>query len=124
MAEITKKSNDIAFSVNILIKKDADLYIAHCLELDVVATGKNVSEAEEEIISLVWTQIDYAFSNNNLDHLYHPAPPEVWEEFFSCNEQTESKYKFESGFQPTKERSIVPPWLIAKTCQSDSLCHA
>ena len=90
MANSTRKSKDISFTVNILIKKEKGLFVAHCLELDIVATGKTPTEAQKEIISLVCTQVDYAFSNNNLDHLYHPAPPRVWAEFFSCKEQLES----------------------------------
>jgi hypothetical protein len=40
MAEIIGKTNDISFTVNILIKKEASLFVAHCLELDIVAAHK------------------------------------------------------------------------------------
>ena len=79
-----KNMNEAAFSVNILIKKEGDLFVAHCHELDIVVTGKTIAEAQNEIISLISAQIEYAFNNNNLEYLYHPAPPEVWNEFFSC----------------------------------------
>ncbi|MDD5451294.1 MAG: hypothetical protein PHT49_05310 [Desulfovibrionales bacterium] len=125
MASLGKKSKDISISVNILIKEDEDMFVAHCLELDVVAVAKSAEDAQREVISVVCAQVDYAFSNNNLDNLFHPAPPEVWAEFFACKEQRERKYKLESGFQKeVKEHKILPPWLIAKTCQQGKQCHA
>jgi hypothetical protein len=36
MAEVLKKSNDISFTTNILVKKEDGLHVAHCLELDYV----------------------------------------------------------------------------------------
>ncbi|MBU1056101.1 MAG: hypothetical protein KKC46_20095 [Proteobacteria bacterium] len=117
--------NEAAFSVNILIKKDNDIFVAHCLELDIVATGKTIAEVQSEIISLISAQIEYAFTNNNLEYLYHPAPSEVWNEFFSCKKQIESKYKIKPGsLESDKKHNILPPWLIAKTCQSGSSCNA
>jgi hypothetical protein len=39
MGEIIGKTDDISFTVNILIKKEADLFVAICLELDIVAAA-------------------------------------------------------------------------------------
>ena len=120
MGEIIRKTNDISFTVNILIKKEADLFVAHCLELDIVAAAKTADQAQREIVSLVCAQIDYAFANNNLDNLFHPAPHEVWSEFYACKEQMERKYRLESTFgRDSSEHKKFPPWLISKTCQSD-----
>ena len=63
---------------NILIKKEEDVFIAHCLELDIVTTSKYEKEVINDILDLVKAQVNYAFSNDNLVHLFHPAPPEVW----------------------------------------------
>ncbi|MBU4261221.1 MAG: hypothetical protein KKC76_04985 [Proteobacteria bacterium] len=122
MTSLGEKSEDISISVNILIKEEDGMYVAHCLELDVVAVSKTPDQAQREVISLICAQVDYAFSNNNLNNLYHPAPPEVWTEFFKCKEQIARKYKLQSGFKKSIE-SILPPWLIANTCQPGKLCH-
>ena len=98
---------------NILAKKEGKTWIAHCLELDIVATNTTLSALKKEIFDLIITQIDYAFSNNNLDNLYHPAPPEVWAEFYTCKESKEKKIKMKSEF---KDNSFVPPWITARTC--------
>jgi hypothetical protein len=127
MGELLNKSHDISLSVNILIKEEDGLFVAHCLELDIVAAAKTLDDAQREIISLICAQIDYAFSNDNLDNLFHPAPKEVWKEFLACEEQLERKYKIEPSFSKgnKKKGSILPPWLIAKTCKaSNSMCHA
>ena len=66
---------------------------------------------------LILVQVDYAFSNNNLENLYHPAPSEVWKEFYECQDQIEDKIKVNSVFQDKKSiETFVPPWIIAKTC--------
>lgn len=111
---------------NILIKEEEDIFVAHCLELDIVATADSVKEAQKDIIALVCAQVDYAFTNNNLDHLYHPAPPEVWKEFFECKERWEKTYRLENVFKkkrPSRKEVFVPPWIIANTCQTERACH-
>ena len=102
-----------SMTFNILVKKEDDLWIAHCLELDIVATSPVLKTVKKEIVDLITTQIDYAFNNNNLDNLYHPAPKEVWAQFYKCKDSVEKKVKMKPGF---KGDSFVPPWIIANTC--------
>jgi len=109
---------------NILIKNEEGLFVAHCLELDIVATGETVDQARKDIVALICAQVDFAFSNDNLENLYRPAPKEVWEEFFACKERIKKKYKVERAF--TKKGvapSFVPPWIIANTCQKPAFCN-
>ena len=56
-------------SFSILIREDDALFVAHCLELDIVATGPTLTEAKACIIDLIRAQLDYAFNNDNLDNL-------------------------------------------------------
>ena len=109
---------------NILIKNEEGLFVAHCLELDIVATGETVDQARKDIVALICAQVDFAFSNNNLENLYRAAPKEVWEEFFTCKELIKKKYKIDRAF--TKKGvtpSFVPPWIIANTCQKPAFCN-
>ena len=110
---------------NVLIKEEDGMYVAHCLELDIVATAMEVSNLREDIISLIVAQIDYAFSNSNLDNLFHPAPAEVWRDFFSCKEGMEEKRLLDLSTKkaPSLESVILPSWVIANICQMPSLCH-
>ncbi len=126
MAEPIKKSNEISFTANVLTKEEDGMFVAHCLELDIVAVAPTQEEVQREIVSLVCAQIDYAFSNDNLDNLFHPAPSEMWQEFYRCKEQIERKYAIRKGFQKkTGIEKIVPPWLITKTCKAEeNICYA
>lgn len=111
-----------AMIFNILITKDAGLYVAHCLELDIVTTHTRLAKVKSDIIDLIKAQVDYAFSNNNLDHLYKSAPPQIWKEFYSCKNQVEKKSNIKSSFKGKDKKLFVPSSIIARTCESS--CHA
>jgi len=85
-------------------------FIAHCLELDIVATAESVECVKADIMSLIKAQIEYAFLNDNLDHLFRPAPSEVWEEFYECEEAHEERYDIE----PSREEKSRKDFVIKK----------
>ncbi len=108
-----------ALNFNILIEKEEDLFIAHCLELDIVATAETMDQVKKDIIDLMAAQVEYAFSNDNLENLYHPAPPEIWKEFFDCEKQEQNRRKIKS-----EPPSFAPPEITASTCYSLGQYHA
>ena len=115
----------IAMEFNILIKKEDDYFLAHCLELDIVATAGSLEAAHKEMVDLICAQVDYAFSNDNVENLYHSAPKEAWEEFFACKESTESTFRVRSGLEKgDSSTGFVPPWIIARTCHAQQEHHA
>lgn len=107
-----------AMIFNVLIKEEEGIYIAHCLELDIVATARSIRQVENDLRDLIKAQVDYAFAHKNLDNLYHPAPSEVWKEFYECKMQQESRHRIESAFKDEAPEIFVPPWFIARTCKS------
>ncbi len=121
MGELISKNSDISINANILTKKEGNIFVAHCLEFDIVATGDTADQAQRECVSLICAQIEYAFAHDNLDNLYHSAPAEVWAELFTCKAQEEKRYKIEKRLHDSSEKTFLPPWLIAKTCHT---CHA
>lgn len=115
--------NQTSMTVNILVSKKGDVWMGHCLELDIVGTAPSRDQLKKDMLDLIAAQVDYAFSNNNLDRLYHSAPTEVWEEFYKCKKATEDKIELESQSQKDRDlKTFVPPWIIAKTCLSESAC--
>jgi hypothetical protein len=106
-----KNSKTTSLTVNIVVKKEGSMWVGHCLELDIVSTSDSIESLKKDMKDLIVAQVEYAFSNDNLDHLFHPAPKEVWEEFYKCKAQTEDKIMVTS-----KSKPFVPPWIIAKTC--------
>ncbi len=112
---MNEEANSVTF--NVFLKKEDGLFVAHCLELDIVATAKNEKEAVRDVADLIMAQVDYAFRNDNLDHLYRPAPKEVWKEFYECKGRREKIHKL-----PIKKESshgktdFVPPRITTSTC--------
>ena len=118
--EATNTATSMIF--NVLIKKDDNLYIAHCLELDIVTTSKVSNQVMEDIADLIKTQVEYAFSNNNLDYLYRSAPQEVWEEFYRCRERIIEKTI--KSLENKLNQPFIPQWIVARMCESLKSCHA
>ena len=118
-----EKMNSI--TLNILIKKEEDLYVGHCLELDIVTADASADRVRQDMKDLIIAQIDYAFSNDNLENLFCSAPQTVWKEFYTCEAINVDRIKIESKFQKKQRaKRFVPPWIIAKTCLMENACVA
>lgn len=109
---------------NVLVKDEGGILVAHCLELDIVVTGSDPDEVKKDLLDLVRAQVDYAFTHNNLDYLYHPAPKEIWEEFYQCKAYIENRRSIESRPRKGDSASFVPPWIIATYCNDFMADHA
>jgi len=113
-----------AVTFSILIKQTKEYgFVAHCLELDLVATADSLEAVKADILDVIIAQIQYAFANDNLEYLYHSAPPEVWREFYECREQETERYQVPSSIEGESMEKFVPPWIIANTCRSTSDRH-
>ncbi len=119
---------EASITFNVFVKKEGDMFIAHCLELDIVVTSDSQEQVKSDLIDLVYAQMDYAFTHDNLDYLYHPAPKEVWEEFYRCKashvENIETRRATESRRRKDIPSSFVPPWIIANFCNAFMADHA
>lgn len=51
---------------------------AHCLDLDLVASGESIEKAEERLNAIVLAQIAACFQGGNLGQLRFKAPGEYW----------------------------------------------
>lgn len=114
-----------ALVFKILVKEEEGAFVAHCLELDIVTTGETEDQVRNDMIDLISCQIDYAFTNNNLAHLYHPAPLEVWKEFYECGDHPSvRRYKLKGTLrEQTRPESFIPPW-VAEACLISQSGHA
>jgi hypothetical protein len=111
---------EIAF--NILFYTEDGCIVAHCLELDIVAAADTLEDVKKDIIGLICAQIDYAFSHDNIANLYHPAPPDVWQRFFSCQTQQNERHEIRSMLESPLNRTL-PTWLNANSCMDQQICH-
>jgi hypothetical protein len=63
----TDMSNMTTNDLNITIDMDNErggMYVAHCLEFDIVVTAKTLHEVKNKMRSLLVTHLEYALENN------------------------------------------------------------
>ena len=100
-----------------------DIFVAHCLELDLVATATSDDDAEKNIIDIILTHVTYAFETNNLENMYSPAPPEIWRRYFEQKAEAKSN---RNRIIPTKKKKnkniFIPPAVITNI--SEDFCFA
>lgn len=77
--------------LDVLISREEGGYIAHCLQLDLVATGETLEDAKQNLLDVVQVQINYAFQHDNLEYLFKPAPGETWRKFFALKSKREAE---------------------------------
>ncbi len=96
--------------LNIIVNQEEKIFVAHCLEMDLVATNTTQIKATNDVIDLIKAQITYAVQNGNEDFLLKSAPFEVWERIRNakkCSSRTiridTPKGKAASGLKPIRE---------------------
>jgi hypothetical protein len=67
-----------SIKLNVLIYQEGNEWIAHCLQMDLVAASKSEREAEKDVIDLIKAQVIYAIENDNLGYIFRQAPAEEW----------------------------------------------
>lgn len=70
--------------LNVVIYKEEDYFVAHCLQMDIVTTGETPEEAQKNMDDLIRVQVSTAFENDNLEHLFRSAPKEIWQRFIEA----------------------------------------
>ena len=69
-----KHSYDLA--IRALISKEDGMFVAHALELDLVAEGTTEEGALKELSDAIFAQLAFAAQMENPDLINHPAPAE------------------------------------------------
>ena len=64
--------------VRVVIEKEDTLYIAHCLDFDLVTQAKSFKGAKEMMIDAIYEYLTYAVENNLQEQVFRPAPSEYW----------------------------------------------
>jgi hypothetical protein len=68
----------VKVTLNAIVYKEDNEWIAHCLQMDLVATGAHSKEAICNLFDLIKAQIEFAEDNNNFAAVFRPAPPDAW----------------------------------------------
>lgn len=105
----------VSLQMNVLVELQPDgSYLAHCLELDLVAEGVTSDAACEELLNVLDVQVRTCFENDNLENLYFPAPPEVWQRLGRAKELCRSQ---------KRHRTIPTPGRRSEAVQLDQYCY-
>jgi len=78
-----KTECDLSINLSAIVYQENGTWIAHCLELDIVAEGKDPDDALDALISLCDLQITVALAEGGLESIFKPAPPEIWKMFWA-----------------------------------------
>lgn len=82
MRKSTQSEGKLELRFNVIVERQEDgAYQAHCLELDLVAEGDTVEEACSEIKDAIDVHVRTCIQNDNMAHMFSPAPQEVWSKF-------------------------------------------
>lgn len=109
-----KLKKEWKFSFRILIKKQDDLWVAHCLELDLVAASPSKEVVEKDIVDICLEQVRYSIVNDDMENLFVNAPKEVWDEFNACKKK--AKPRLQVYTPPQKNTPSIS--LITNKCWS------
>jgi predicted RNase H-like HicB family nuclease len=69
--------------LDVLLRQTDDGYEAHCLQFDLVEVAPTTDEAEQAIKDVITAHIEYSLAHDNAEYLFHLAPQEAWQAFFS-----------------------------------------
>lgn len=99
--------------------EDGGRSLAHCLDIDVLASGSSADEAFRRLTSVVKTHIEFCVKNNNLEGFKRRAKNEEWNMFHEAMRNSnqppllqEIDIEIET---PLPEELGIPIWLMART---------
>ena len=78
-------SSAVEMNINLsaIVYQEDRVWLAHCLELDIVAEGSDPQDALKSLVALCDLQIRTAMDDGDVASIFRPAPPEIWKLFAS-----------------------------------------
>ena len=64
--------------LRVITYREDGVWLAHCLELDIVAEGKSPKKAVKDLVDLCVFQVKTAIEESDLLSILRPAPAEFW----------------------------------------------
>lgn len=113
---IAPEEGTFSLKLNVLVERQPDgKFLAHCLELDLVAEGDSAQAACEEVLNIVDIQVRTCLENDNLENLFFPAPPEVWKKLGRATQHPPGDILRRKFRDPGREH---------RTVELDQCCYA
>jgi hypothetical protein len=80
------KAHIYDLTIRVLIYKEGARFIAHALELDILAYGSSEAAAKKELEGLLDNQLSFAACIGKPDIVHFPAPKEFFERWEKANQ--------------------------------------
>lgn len=72
---------ELSFCVRVVLYREEEMWIAHCLEFDVIGSGETQSKAVSDLTTAMQIQIEQSIKHNNVRNLFRPADSGVYAMF-------------------------------------------
>jgi hypothetical protein len=107
LAELLPKIKSLSY----LFTDSEGTSVAHCLDLDLVATGENREVAERRLDNLVRAQIRTISERFNFADLNFSAPPDYWTKFWEGQEFKKARLELDvpPNFVLAVEQKVCVP---------------
>ena len=92
----TRDRNGVRMDLRAVVYRHHKWWIAHCLELDLVAEGTTPENAIRDLIEISISQVEAATKIGNLESIFRAAPPEFWAMFSRAGDVPPIKKKLAS----------------------------
>ena len=104
-------------SLSYLFRESEGVTVAHCLDLDLVATGSDRDTAERRLDTLVRAQIKMIATKFNFADLNFASPSEYWDQFYDGQEFKKARLELEIPpiVVDVEQKVAVPVFMRATT---------
>jgi len=105
-------------ALHYLFTEKTDRSVAHCLDLDLVAVGRDRATAEQRLNEVVRAQIAGAYSVGNYDLLFFHAPVEFWTAMKEGQDLPKCLLKIETAppmFLPVEQKLLQVELAVFRT---------
>lgn len=72
-------------AIRVLVSKEDEKFVAHALELDLLAYGDSEDEARKELQATMFAQLSFAAHMEKSEMIDHPAPKEYFDRWDKAN---------------------------------------
>jgi hypothetical protein len=83
-----------------VVYREDDVWLAHCLELDIVAEGASANEALRDALRLCAVQFEFAVEQGDISSAFRAAPPEFWAMYAKSATMSTPQEKMLEGWPP------------------------
>lgn len=114
--------------LDIMVKKEEDYYMAHCLQFDLIATDDTRKGVQQAIVEVCVAHIQFSYKNNNMESLFSPAPKEAWAEYYTLLNDPNCSFDFKElkiAIEDETAPAIIPPFIVQEIyCHEQASCRA